>query len=125
MGVNCYRELEVWQFGIRLTKFVYELTRTFPKYELYALSNQLQRSAVSVPANIAEGRARSSTNEFLHFLSIARGSLAELETLLIISEELQYCQPSATGEILELCDRIGRMIAGLRHRLNERIDRNG
>jgi four helix bundle protein len=124
MSVNCYRELEVWQLGVGLTKRVYELTRTFPKYEVYSLSNQMQRAAVSIPANIAEGHARSSTKEFLHHLSIARGSLAELETLLTIAEELQYCQPAAVAALLQLCDRISRMITGLRHRLDERIRRN-
>jgi four helix bundle protein len=122
MSVNCYRELEVWQLGIKLTKQIYELTRTFPKHELYSLCNQMQRAAVSVPANIAEGHARSSTKEFLHHLSIARGSLAELETMLTIAEELQYCQSSATSTILQLCDRISRMMAGLRQSLLRRIE---
>jgi four helix bundle protein len=124
MSLNCYRELEVWRLGIALTKQVYELTRTFPKHELYALCNQMQRAAVSVPANIAEGHARSSTKEFLHHLSIARGSLAELETMLTIAEELQYCRSSTTSPILKLCDRVSRMIAGLMHSLNARIKRN-
>jgi four helix bundle protein len=116
--------LEVWQFGIRLTKQVYELTRTFPKQEVYGLCSQMQRAAVSVPANIAEGHARSSTKEFLHHLSIARGSLAELETMLTIAEELQYCPPSATSAIVQLCDRVSRMMAGLRRHLNDKIRRD-
>ncbi len=81
----------------------------------------MQWAAVSIPANIAEGHARSSTKEFLHYLAIARGSLAELETLLTISEELQYSQPSANSPILQQCDRLSRMIAGLRNRLSERL----
>jgi four helix bundle protein len=125
MSVNCYRDLEVWQFGIQLTKQVYELTRTFPKHELYSLSNQMQRAAVSVPANIAEGHARSSTKEFLHHLSISRGSLAELETMLTIAEELQYCQPLSTSAIFQLCDRISRMMAQPRHSLKRRMERDG
>ena len=124
MSVNCYRQLEVWQFGITLTKQVYELTRAFPKHELYSLSNQMQRAAVSIPANIAEGHARWSTKEFLHHLSIARGSLAELETMLTIAEELQYCQPSSTSPIFQLCDQVSRMMAGLRRSLNERMQRD-
>jgi four helix bundle protein len=105
--------LEVWQFGIKLTKQIYELTRTFPKHEIYGLCSQMQRAAVSVPANIAEGHARSSTKEFLHHLSFARGSLAEVETMLTIATELQHCQSAAVAELLQLCDRISRMIAGL------------
>jgi four helix bundle protein len=124
MSVNCYRELEVWQFGIQLTKQVYELTRSFPKHEVYGLCSQMQRAAISLSANIAEGHARSSTKEFLRYLSIARGSLAELETMLTIAEELQYCQTSATSPILQLSDRINRMIAGLQRRLKERIQRD-
>jgi four helix bundle protein len=122
MSVNCYRELEVWQLGINLTKRVYELTRTFPKHEMYSLCNQMQRAAVSVPANIAEGHARSSTKEFLYHLSVARGSLAELETMLTIAEELEYCQPLSTSAILQVCDRVSRMMAGLRHSLIRRIE---
>ncbi|MCE5302633.1 MAG: four helix bundle protein [Planctomycetaceae bacterium] len=124
MHVRCYRDLEVWQFGIRLTQRTYQLTRTFPKHELYGLCNQMQRAAVSIPANIAEGHARSSTKEFLHHLSIARGSLAELETLLVISQELEYCQPTAVAEMFQSCDHISRMIAGLQHRLTEKLQRD-
>jgi four helix bundle protein len=124
VSLNSYRELEVWQFGIRLTKQVYEVTRTFPKQELYALCSQMQRAAVSIPANNAEGHARSSTKEFLHHLLIARGSLAELETMLTIAEELGYCISSATSPILQLCDRVSRMLAGLRRHLNEKIQRD-
>ncbi|MEN6407325.1 MAG: four helix bundle protein [Thermoguttaceae bacterium] len=124
MSVRCYRDLEIWQLGVKLTKRIYELTRTFPKHEIYGLCNQMQRAAVSVPANIAEGHARSSTKEFLHHLSIVRGSLAELETMLTISQELQYCQPAIVAEILRSCDQISRMIAGLRHRLDEKLQRD-
>jgi four helix bundle protein len=119
--MNSYRELEVWQFGIKLTKQVYELTRTFPSQERFGLCSQMQRAAVSIPANIAEGHARSSTKEFLHHLSFARGSLAELETMLTIAVELQYCQSATVGELSQLCDRVSRMIAGLQRRLNERL----
>jgi four helix bundle protein len=125
VSLNSYRELEVWQFGVKLTKQVYELTRTFPKQEVYGLCSQMQRAAVSVPANIAEGHARSSTKEFLHHISIARGSLAELETMLTIAEELRYCPPSATFAILQVCDRVSRMMAGLRRHLNDKIRRDG
>jgi four helix bundle protein len=123
MSINCYRDLEVWQFGIKLTKHIYELTRSFPKQEMYGLCSQMQRAAVSVPANIAEGHSRDSTKEFLRHLSIARGSLSELETMLTIAVELQYCTASAIVEHLQLCNRISRMIAGLKQRLKECLQR--
>jgi four helix bundle protein len=124
MSVSCYRDLEVWRRGIELTKQIYQLTRSFPKQEVYGLCSQMQRAAVSVPANIAEGHARLSTKEFLHHLSIARGSLAELETMLTIAEELKYCESSFVADILQQCDRISRMLAGLRQRLSERLDQD-
>ena len=125
MSLNSYRDLEVWQFGIALTRQVYELTRQFPKHEVYGLCSQMQRAAVSIPANLAEGHARSSTKEFLHHLSIARGSLAELETMLTIAEELQYSQSSQTAGLFQACDRISRMMSGLRQSLLVRLDRDG
>ncbi len=86
MGVRSYGELKVWQTGMQLSRQVYQLTRSFPNHEMYGLSGQMQRAAVSAPANIAEGHARNSTKQFLHHLSIARGSLAELETFLILAQ---------------------------------------
>jgi four helix bundle protein len=85
------------------------------------MRSQVQRAAVSIPANIAEGHARSSTREFLHHLSIARGSLAELETLLTLAEQLEYCQPTEVRETLQRCDEISRMLSGLRKRLKDRL----
>ena len=83
-----YRELQVWRLGMELAKEVYLLTRGFPKHETYGLSSQMQRAAVSIPANIAEGHAKDSTKDYLRHLSIARGSLAELDTHLILAESL-------------------------------------
>ncbi len=91
MEVKGYRDLKVWQLGVALAKEVYLLTRGFPKHEVYGLSSQAQRAAVSIPANIAEGHARDSTREYLQHVSIAQGSLAELETHLILAESLNYC----------------------------------
>jgi len=96
----------------------------FP-HEVYGIRSQIQRAAVSIPANIAEGHARSSTREFLHHLSIARGSLAELETLLTLAEELKYCQPVEIAGVLRRCEEVSRMLSGLRRRLKERIAGNG
>ncbi len=85
-----YRDLVVWQMAIQLAKRIYELTKEFPQQEVYGLTNQLRRAAVSVPSNIAEGQARKLPGEFRHFLRIALGSLAEMDTQLVIATELGY-----------------------------------
>jgi four helix bundle protein len=85
-----FRELDVWHLGVELAETVYRITARFPKSELFALTSQMRRAAVSIPSNIAEGRARDSTREFLHFLAISRGSLAELETQLELAIRLDY-----------------------------------
>ena len=90
MSVQHYRELIVWQKAIVLVKEVYRGTSDFPKTEIYALTNQIRRAAISIPSNIAEGQGRNSTREFLHFLSVAQGSLMELETQVTIAERLGY-----------------------------------
>lgn len=85
-----HKDLEAWKFSINFVTEIYELTKSFPKEEIYGLTNQIRRSAVSVPSNIAEGSARQTDKEFLQFLYIAIGSLAELETQLIIANNLHY-----------------------------------
>ena len=85
-----FRDLDVWHLGVELAETVYRVTARFPKSELLALSSQMRRAAVSIPSNIAEGRARDSTREFLHFLAISRGSLAELDTQLELAIRLDY-----------------------------------
>ena len=90
MGRNSYEDLEVWQRAMDLVVDCYDLTRSFPQTEQFGLTAQLQRAAVSVPANIAEGQARRHTREFLRYLTIARGSLAELETHIQIAKRLGY-----------------------------------
>src|SRR2546430_4096545 len=87
-----YKELLVWQKGMNLAKLVYKLTMRFPAEERYGLTSQLRRAAISVPSNIAEGQARRGTNEFLQFLSIAEGSLAELDNKLLLSVVLGFAQ---------------------------------
>ena len=88
--MQSYRDLIVWQKSIDLVTAVYELVKLFPREELYALSSQIRRAVVSIPSNIAEGHNRNSDKEFVQFLCIARGSLGELETQLIIAEKLNY-----------------------------------
>ncbi len=88
MYLKSYKELIVWQKSIELVKSVYKITNGFPKSELYGLSSQIQRATISVPSNIAEGYSRKNLKEYIHFLYIAYGSSAELETQLIIAKEL-------------------------------------
>jgi four helix bundle protein len=88
--VKSFRDLEVWQIGLDLVETIYRCTAEFPKSEMYGLTAQMRRAAVSISSNIAEGQARSSSKEFLHFLSYALGSLAELETQLELARRLQY-----------------------------------
>jgi len=89
MGKN-FRDLDVWHLGVELAETVYRVTARFPKTELFALTSQMRKAAVSIPSNIAEGRARESSKEFLYFLSISRGSLAELDTQLELAIRLDY-----------------------------------
>jgi four helix bundle protein len=88
--MNRYRDLEIWKRSFKMTIDIYNATKTFPKEEIYGLRSQIRRSAVSVPSNIAEGAGRKGNNEFLQFLSIAYGSLCELETQVLIAKELNY-----------------------------------
>jgi four helix bundle protein len=121
MIIRSYRDLRVWQIGMDLVEDVYRLTAVFPSIETYALANQLQRAAVSVPSNIAEGHARDSTKEFLHHLSIAMGSLAELETQQLLPERLSYSEQSKVRAILSKTEEVGRMLRGLQMNLKERL----
>ncbi|MBM3933314.1 MAG: four helix bundle protein [SAR202 cluster bacterium] len=90
MSFASYRDLRVWQGGIELVQYIYALTKTFPNSETYALASQMQRAAVSVPSNIAEGYARSGAKENVRFIAISQGSLAELDTQLEIARRLGY-----------------------------------
>jgi four helix bundle protein len=109
--VRKHHELQTWQEAMGLVKDVYRITASFPREEVYALTSQVRRAAVSVPSNIAEGAARTSDKEFLQFLSISRGSLSELETQLIIAAELGYMQPS--DDITHKIDSIFGLLGGL------------
>jgi four helix bundle protein len=119
--VRCYRDLNVWQRAIDLTVNVYQLTARFPKHETYGLSSQMQRAAVSIPSNIAEGHARDSTKEYLHHLSIAAGSQAELETQLIIAGRLGYLSDAEVTDSLASTENIGRMNFGLQRSLKAKL----
>jgi len=99
---SSYKDLVVWQKGIRLVKQIYQLTGEFPSSEKYGLVAQMRRAAVSVPSNIAEGQARHTTKEFIQFVSYAEGSAAELETQIIIAIELGYCSNPKVQAALDL-----------------------
>jgi four helix bundle protein len=104
-----------------LAKLCYQLTKAFPKSELFGMTSQIRRSAASIPANIAEGNARAHTKEYLNHLSIARGSLAELETHLILCHEVELLKQDDLNKCLSLADEISRMLAALRTSLERRL----
>lgn len=112
-----YRDLRVWQRAMDLACEIYGVTRLLPADERFGLKSQLRRSAVSVPVNIAEGSGRATTKELLHFISIARGSLKEIETLLTVCERLTMLSPSDLVNATELCGHVSRGLWGLRKRL--------
>ncbi|PKO73384.1 MAG: four helix bundle protein [Betaproteobacteria bacterium HGW-Betaproteobacteria-17] len=115
--MNNYRDLKVWQIAMMLTEDIYRATESFPSRETYALANQLQRAAVSIPSNIAEGHARNSTKDYLRFLSISQGSLAEAETQLELAHRLGYITQAVLHSLLEQTNEVGRMLHGLRSAL--------
>ena len=119
--MKSYRELIVWQKGIELVREVYKITGSLPREETYVLADQLRRAAISVPSNIAEGNGRLSTKEYIHHLSIARGSLFEVETQLVLCVELGYIQEEAVQSAYDLCGETGRLINAVVSRLRERI----
>lgn len=115
-----YRDLTVWQKSVALVPAVYSLVKKLPSEERFALGDQLRRAAVSVPANIAEGQARQHTGEFIQFLSIARGSLAEVETLLIVTERLGYCRSNDLWKISRAISEVRRLLQGLINTLRKK-----
>ena len=112
-----YEQLIVWQKAMDLTVEIYRLTKMLPKEELYAITNQMRRAAISIPSNIAEGQSRKSPKEFIQFLNIAKGSNAELFTQLLICERVGYISSSNLIQIKELSREIGRMLSTLISRI--------
>ncbi len=113
-----FGKLIVWQKGILLSKKIYQITKTFPREELYGLTDQLKRSSVSIPSNIAEGYGRNSRADYKRFLSIALGSVYELQTQLIISKELNFLNEKIYNEIISLSKEIDRMLYAMIKKLN-------
>ena len=119
--IKSHRDLNVWQLGMEITERVYELTIDFPTDERFGMVSQLRRAAISVPANIAEGNARSSTKEYLRFLAIAIGSLAEIETFLELALRLKYGQSNIIQRLVDLIGEERRMLRGLQRSLRARL----
>jgi four helix bundle protein len=124
-GFRSYRDLELWKKGLALAKFVYQATADCPSEERFGLTNQMRRAAVSIPSNIAEGHARLSIAEFQRFISIAMGSIAELETQMILSTDLAFLTGEVSQVALVQLDEIGKMARGLYRSLANRRNSEG
>jgi four helix bundle protein len=111
--LRSYRELVVWQKAFALIIEVYSITKGFPRDEIYGLTSQLRRSAVSIPSNIAEGQGRATKGEFIQFLCHARGSLFELETQIVIAKELAYIAPEVEERVRVQVTEVARILNGL------------
>ncbi len=117
MPIRNYRDLLVWQKAMDLCATVYRLIEALPRHEEFGLKSQIRRAAVSIPANIAEGHGRDHLGDYLHHLSIAKGSLAEVETHLLLTTRLSYLPEAATVEALQASAEVGRMLNGLSAKL--------
>ena len=116
--IKSFRDLNIWQKGIDLVKDIYKETQNFPRQEIYGLTNQIRRAAISIPSNIAEGHIRQHRAEFRQFLSVALGSLVELETQIVISRELNYISTEKSLNVIDQMGSLGKMIRGLIKKLN-------
>lgn len=119
MTIRSFRDLRVWQGGMDVVEQVYYLTKTFPGHEVYGLASQMQRAAVSIPSNIAEGYARQHRKEYLQHLSIAQASLAELDTQLEIAARLEYLSQDQAQSIQERITSLGKQLYTLRVSLSK------
>jgi len=111
--VQSYRDLIAWNKAMELVTEIYRVTKKFPKEEVFGLVRQLRRSAISIPSNIAEGKGRLSKGEFRQFLGNARGSLAEVETQILIAQNLFYLDESETNRLLTKVEEVGKVLNGL------------
>jgi four helix bundle protein len=120
-GIQSFKDLLVWQKAIALSVLCYELTKEFPKDEMYGMTAQIRRASVSIPANIAEGHGREQTRSFIQFLRVAQGSLKELETHLVVAEQVQLVRAEALLQANAMTDEIGRMLRALIRSLQDKI----
>jgi four helix bundle protein len=118
--INTFRDLRIWQDAMSLAEECYRVTRAFPREELFGLTSQIRRAAVSVPANIAEGHGREHTGSFIQHLRISQGSLKELETHLLLAERVGIAKHTDTASALHKCQGLGKMIRALIRSLQER-----
>lgn len=121
--INSYQDLNVWQKSMELARVVYGLVKFLPREEVYALSDQMRRAVVSIPSNIAEGYYRNSTRDYIRFLSMAKGSLGEIETQLLLCENFGYLQNEQIIPALTKCDEISKMLTVLINNLQAKIDK--
>ena len=119
--IKSYRDLVAWRKALELVKNVYLLTADFPVGERFGLVSQMDRAAVSIPSNIAEGYGRATTQDYLHFLRIARGSAYELETQLVLAEDLGLCTETAGEKVVNILHEVIRVLQGLIQSLERRI----
>ena len=119
--IKSYRDLRVWQLSVDMVEHVYRVTANLPKSEIYGLTSQIQKAAVSVPSNLAEGHTRDSTKEYLYFLSVALGSIAELETQLIIAQRLGYFPANEMNSLLSEIDTVGKMLRAIQKTLRTKL----
>jgi four helix bundle protein len=119
--IKLYRDLRVWQDAMTLAEVCYRLTGGFPREEVFGLSAQIRRAAVSIAANIAEGHGRENTQSFIQYLRIAQGSLKELETHLMLAERVNIAANSKTDVILVQCENLGKMVRSLIRALQTKV----
>ena len=120
-----YKDLIAWQKAMHLVHAIYDATDKFPRRETYSLTDQIRRAAVSIPSNIAEGQAHYSNREFLHYLRHSRGSLAELETQLLIAHKRNYLIDSDAADLLKSADELSRILSGLINSLKQKETQSG
>lgn len=119
--INTYKDLIVWQKAVALVTSVYALTKSFPQEEKFGIVNQLNRAAVSIPSNVAEGWGRESSKNYLQFLKIARGSVMETETLLVISKNLNFISDSQFLSITQEIEEVSKILQGLINSIQQKI----
>lgn len=119
--IKSYKDLVAWQKAMQLVTDIYNITKSFPKEEIYGITNQLRRCSISIPSNLAEGSSRRSTQEFIRFINISCGSLAELETQIIASKNLGYITHEQEKHISDKTDELSRILQGLYNSLDSRL----
>ncbi len=119
--IYSFKNLEVWKLSRILVKTIYQITAKFPKEELFSLTSQIRRSAISIPSNIAEGHSRHSTKDYINFISISIGSSNELETQIILSQDLGFIAEEEATVILKEIDRLQKMLHKLRNSLKAKL----